>query len=340
MEFLLHPVTMTLVMSAILVTLQVLGQAALAKLTPEQATRWPALALPALLVVMTSIVVVPTINHLWAERRDVQNEERVHHRDLDAQRREVRDAHLDRLRPLLLSDSKKLLQLSSRLAVDGTAIGGLFVDDYESRLDHEFWYPEVVYRDLAAHFPDYAKVRERVRGEVFEQQKEFHELERLATELAQKIVKDFIDNERAAESPRTNVGGLMALRLERAARRDATSQSDDISSIAVTRARHCIGIGKGMNLDVGVDPGGHGAWAYTDDAGGSQGGPIAPPAYLVRRMEAYKAFRPTERFKASCDTVKERYKRLATELRTLSTEAAIAAESPALFGDCSYVRLF
>jgi hypothetical protein len=140
MEFLLHPVTMTLVMSAILVTLQVLGQAALAKLTPEQATRWPALALPALLVVMTSIVVVPTINHLWAERRDVQNEERVHHRDLDAQRREVRDAHLDRLRPLLLSDSKKLLQLSSRLAVDGTAIGGLFVDDYESRLDHEFWY--------------------------------------------------------------------------------------------------------------------------------------------------------------------------------------------------------
>ncbi|HLG55206.1 MAG TPA: hypothetical protein VI485_07735 [Vicinamibacterales bacterium] len=298
MEFLLHPVTATLIMSAILIALQVLGQAALARLAPEQAKQWPALAHSALMGVLLAVVVAPTVTNLWSERRDEQNEQRARQREVERQQREVRDAHLKRLRPLLLSDSKKLLQLSSQLAIEGTAIGGFVVEDYEPRLDRDFWYPELLYRDFAAHFPGYGKVRERVRGEVFAQQRETLELQRLASELVE------------------------------------IEPHDEALSIAATLVRHCMGTGKGMSLE--IDPAG--GYLYTDD-GAPEKGRGDPPPNLIRRVQTYRAFKPTEPFKASCDTVRERYKRLATELRTLSTEAAIAAESAALFGECSYVRL-
>ena len=152
MEFFLHPMTATLVMSAILIAMQVLGQVALARLTPEQAKEWPAYAHTALMAVLLAVVVVPTVNNLWAERRDEQNEQRARQREDERQQREVRDAHLERLRPLLRNDSKKLLQLSSQVAVEGTAMGGWLVDDYEPRLDSDYWYPELLYRDLRCTF--------------------------------------------------------------------------------------------------------------------------------------------------------------------------------------------
>jgi hypothetical protein len=256
------------------------------------------LGLAAVQVVLLAVVVVPTVNNLWAERRDVQNEQRARERDLESQRREVRHAHLERLRPILLSDGKKLLQLSSQLAIEGTAFGGFLVEDYEPRLDSDFWYPDVLYRDLAAHFPDYGKVRERLRGEVFAQQKEYVALQRLAIEL---------------------------VKIE---------PQDEANMIAVTLVRHCMGTGKGMNLE--IDPAG--GYLYTDD--GAPGKSLGdPPSHLVRRVQVYKAFRPTDAFETSCDRLGQRYKRLATELRALSTEAMIAAESAALLGECSYVRL-
>jgi hypothetical protein len=103
---------MTLVMSAALIAMQVLGQVAFAKLTPEQEKRWPAFGVAALLTVLPAVVVVPTINNLWAERPDEQNEERARKRDLERQRQEVRNQHLERLRRLLRSDSEKLLQMA------------------------------------------------------------------------------------------------------------------------------------------------------------------------------------------------------------------------------------
>ena len=95
---------------------------------------------------------VPTITNLWAERRDEQNEQRAQRREaererlaqqrevererltqqrevegqrlaqereVDRQRREVRDAHLERLRPLRLAESKNLLQPSSAVVPVG-----------------------------------------------------------------------------------------------------------------------------------------------------------------------------------------------------------------------------
>jgi hypothetical protein len=297
MELLLHPVTVTLGMSAALITIQVLGQAALAKLTPEQAKQWPAFAVAAFNIVVVAVVVVPTVNSLWSERRDERNEQRARQREVERQQREVRDAHLERLRPLLLSDSKKLLQLSNQLAIEGTAIGGFLLKDYEQGLDHDYWYPELLYRDFAAHFTAYGKVRERVREEVFAQQKGVYELQSLAIELVKFEPKD------------------------------------EAISIAITLVRQCLGTGKAMNLE--IKPNGY---VYTDSGAAQQGGGDPPPN-LVRRVQAYKAFKPTQAFKASCDTAREPYGRLATELRTLSAEAAIAAESPALFGECPYVRL-
>jgi hypothetical protein len=283
-------------MSGVLIAMQVLGQVAVARLTPEQASQWPAVATTTLMAVLLAVVVVPTVNNLWSERRDEQNEQRARQREVERQQREVRDAHLERLRPLLRNDSKKLLQLSSQVAGEGTAMGGWLVDDYEPQLDRDFWYPELIYRDLAAHFPVYVKVRERLRGEVFAQQKEILTLQRLAIEIVE-------------------------------------IEPQDEASIVVTLVRHCLGTAKGMNLE--IDAGGY---LYTDD-GAPGRGRGDPPPNLVRRVQTYKAFKPTEPFKASCDTVRKQYKPLAAELKTLSTEAAIAAESAALFGECSYVRL-
>ncbi len=296
--FLLHPITATLGMSAILIVMQVLGQIALARLTPAQTKQWPALAHTALMGVLLGVVVVPTVNNLWSERRDEKNEQRARQREVERQQLEVRDAHLERLRPLLLSDSKKLLQLSSQLAIEGTAIGGFLLKDYEQGLDRDYWYPELLYRDLAAHFPAYGEVRERVREDVFAQQKGVFDLQSLALESVR------------------------------------TEPQDEAISIAITLVKQCLGTGKGMNLE--IDPAG--GYLYTD-AGAPERGQGDPPPNLVRRVRAYKAFKPTDAFKKSCDTATERYKRLATELRTLSAAAAIAAESPALSGDCAYVRL-
>ena len=128
-------------MSAILIALQVLGQAALAKLAPEQAKQWPALAHTALMGVLLTVVVVPTVNNLWAERRDVQNEQRARQLALENRGQDVRDAHLERLRPLLFSDGKQLLELSSRLAHEHAAMSGFRIEDYEDPLDRTFWYP-------------------------------------------------------------------------------------------------------------------------------------------------------------------------------------------------------
>jgi hypothetical protein len=298
MGFFLHPVTATLIMAAIIIALHVTGLIVIARLTPEEAKKWPAVTHTVFITVLTGVVVIPTITNLWAERRDNRNEQRAEQRARESQRLQVRDAHLERLRPLLLSDSKKLLQLSTQLAIEGAAIGGFLVEGYEPRLDSDYWYPELLYRDLTAHFPGYGKVRERVRGEVFAQQKEILELQRLAIELVE------------------------------------IEPQDEVLTISMTLVRHCTGTGKGMNLE--IDPAG--GYLYTDD-GAPEKGRGDPSPNLVRRVQAYKAFKPTEPFKASCDTVRERSKRLATELRALSTEAAIAAESAALFGECSYVRL-
>jgi hypothetical protein len=259
MELLLHPVTVTLLMSAVLIALHVVGQIAIAKLTPEEAKKWPVLAQAAFITVLTSVAVIPTITNLWAERRDEQSERRAQQRDRDSQRLQVRAAHLDRLRPLLLSDSRKLLQLSNQLAIEGTAIGGFLIENYEQPLDQTYWYPEVLYRDLATHFPTYGKIRDRLRGEVLAQQKDTVEIQRLAMDFAK------------------------------------TEPPDEVIAIALTIAKHCTGIGKGMSLE--VDPAG--GYLYTDD-GAPQRGSGDPPAGLIRRIEAYKAFKPTESFSASC----------------------------------------
>ncbi len=299
MEFFLHPVTLTLVMSAVLIAMHVVGQIAIANLTPEDAKKWPALAQAIFITVVTAVVAAPTVTNLWAERRDVQNEERARQRDRESQRREVRDVHLERLRPLLLSDSKQLLQLSNQLAIEGTAIGGFLVENYERPIDQTYWYPEILYRDLATHFPDYGTVRERVRGEVLAQQKETLEIQRLASE---------------------------SIKIR--------PQDGNADGVAVAIVRQCMGTGNGISLE--IDATGH----YTfNDGGARQTGVGEPPRYVVTALQAYRAFKPTDSFKASCNTLRERAKRLATELRTLAVDAAVAAESPALFGECRYVRM-
>jgi hypothetical protein len=297
MDVLTHPVSVTILMLAALVSMQAAGQIAIAKLAPEQGKGWAALALTALTATAIPVAVAPTLTNLWAERRDEQNEQRARQRESERQQREVRAAHLERLRPLLLSDNKKLLQLSSQMAMEGSAIGGWLLKDLEQGLDRDYWYPQLLYRDFALHFPAYDKVRERVREEVFAQQKGVFDLQSRALEMV-KI-----------EPP------------------------DEALIIAMTFVRQCMGTGKGMNLE--IDAGGY---VYTD-SGAAQRGRGDPPPNLVRRVQAYKAFKPTEAFNASCNVATERYKRLASELRTLSTEAAIAAESAALFGECPYVRL-
>lgn len=297
MEFLVHPITVTLVMSAILIFMQVAGQVIVARLTPEQAKQWPALAQAALSAVLLGVVVVPTVNNLWSERRDEINEQRARQREAERQQREVRDAHFERLRPLLLSDSKKLLQLSAQLANEGAAVGGFLIRDYEQGIDRDYWYPELLYRDFGEHFPGYVKVRERVREEVFAQQKAVFDIQRRALEIGK-----------------------------------LDSQDENIS-VAITVAEVCLGRGKGMNLV--IHPAG--GYTYTDSGAPEIRTTGDPPPNLVRRVEAYKAFRPDEAFKASCDTATERYKRLATELRTLSTEAAVIAETFVLPGECTYL---
>ena len=153
------PGTVTLVLSAVLFAMHVVGQIAIANLTPEDANKRPALGVAIFITVVTAVVAAPTITNLWAERRDVQNEQRARQRDRESQRRQVRDVHLERLRPLLLADSKQLLQLSSQLAIEGTAIGGFLVENYEPPLDQAYWYSELLDRDLATHFTDYGTVR-------------------------------------------------------------------------------------------------------------------------------------------------------------------------------------
>ena len=242
---------------------------------------------------------VPTITNLWAERRDVQNEARARQRDRESRRREVRDVHLERLRPLLLSDSKKLLQLSTQLTIEGTAIGGFRVENYEQPIDQTYWYPEILYRDLATHFPDYGTVWERVRGEVLAQQKETLELQRLASESV-KI----------------------------------RPQDGNADGVAVAIVRQCMGTGNSINLEIDAT----GRYTF-NDGGTSESGVGEPPRYAVTALQAYRAFKPTDSFRGSCNTLRERAKRLATELRKLSVDAAVAAESPALFGECLYVRM-
>jgi Tfp pilus assembly protein PilO len=284
-------------MSALLILMQVAGQIALTRLTPAQAKQWPALAHTALMGVLLGVVVVPTVNNLWSERRDAKNEQRARQREVERQQRAVRDSHLERLRPLLLADSKKLEQLSRQMAVEAAAIGGFRLKDKEQELDRDYWYPDLLYRDFAAHFPDYGKVRERVREEVFAQQKTVFDLQGLALESFK------------------------------------TEAEDEGASIAITLVRECLGTGRGMNLEITTT-----GYRYTDSGAPDQR-EAPPPPNLVRRVQAYKAFTPSEAFKSSCDIARERYKRLATELMTLSMEAAVAAESAALSGECSYVRL-
>ena len=302
MDLSFHPVTLTLghVGGPHRDACVLAGQIAIANLTPEDAKKWPALAQAIFITVVTAVVAAPTVTNLWAERRDVQNEERARQRDRESQRREVRDVHLERLRPLLLSDSKQLLQLSNQLAIEGTAIGGFLVENYERPIDQTYWYPEILYQDLATHFPDYGTVRERVRGEVLAQQKETLEIQRLASE---------------------------SIKIK-------TLKMATLMGFAVAIVRQCMGTGNGISLE--IDATGH----YTfNDGGGRQTGVGEPPRYVVTALQAYRAFKPTDSFKASCNTLRERAKRLATELRTLAVDAAVAAESPALFGECRYVRM-
>jgi hypothetical protein len=119
--------------------------------------------------------------------------------------------------------------------------------------------------------------------------------------------------------------------LQRAALAQVTMTRDDNVPIAITVVKVCLGTGKAMDLQ--VDAGGY---RYSDGGAAETGGGDPPPN-LVRRVQAYKALKPDAAFKASCDTARERYKRLATELSTLSAQAAVLAETPALSGDCPYL---
>ena len=111
-------------------------------------------------------------------------------------------------------------------------------------------------------------------------------------------------------------------------------QDGNADGVAVAIVRQCMGTGNGISLE--IDATGH----YTfNDGGARQTGVGEPPRYVVTALQAYRAFKPTDSFKASCNTLRERAKRLATELRTLVVDAAVAAESPALFGECRYVRM-
>jgi Tfp pilus assembly protein PilO len=107
MELLLHPVTVTILLAAGLLALQVWGQIAIANLTPEDAKKWPAIGVAATTVLLQAVVVVPTINNLWSERRDQQNEERAQQREIERQQREVRDTHLELANGMFLLSERR-----------------------------------------------------------------------------------------------------------------------------------------------------------------------------------------------------------------------------------------
>jgi hypothetical protein len=116
MEFFTHPPTVAFLFVAPLVATNVATLWATARLTREQQKQWPAIASIVVVGVISTVIAVPTINHLWAEYRDEKNEQRARQRDLENQRQKVRDQHLERLRPVLLSDT--LRERYKRLAAE------------------------------------------------------------------------------------------------------------------------------------------------------------------------------------------------------------------------------
>ncbi len=265
MDFFTHPATVTFLFAAALIAMNVAAQWAIARLTPEEQKQWRAITLAVVLGVMSAVIAVPTINHLWAGHRDEQNEQRAQRRVKESERLQVRVKHLDRLRPLLRSDSKKLAELSRTITKEGNALRGVFVEDYEQTLDGSVWYPEVLARDLVAHFPDYARARDNARNEVFAQQRETLDLQR------------------------TTAAGL----------RGFARESSYPGRIAAALIQSCLGLG---SMRLSIDSGG--GYSYDDGIGGSRGGGGNPPPELLQAWEVYQAFKPTDSFRSSCTALK------------------------------------
>jgi hypothetical protein len=147
----LVPITVALIVGAVF--LVVVVHWVLAKRFPADHFVKTVVADAAAGIVMAAII-GPAMNHAWAMRRD------LYQREWNA-----RTAHMERLRPVLRTDAKLLLEMDRKLS-DWGHVTQLGTEDIGKRLDEDYWFPNVLDRDLGHHFNEFSATRETVRKAV------------------------------------------------------------------------------------------------------------------------------------------------------------------------------
>jgi hypothetical protein len=243
--------------------------------------------------VVIAAVVGPTFSHVWAMKRD-----------LEQRQWSARVAHFERIRPILLTEAKDLLDYSRRIAEQGHLLGSLQGIEI-ARNEDLMWNRDLLVMDLESHFPAYALARAQLRVDVASHDTRLREV---------------VDRVGAEFSVPAEVGND-----DRAVRLQA----------GMALVHRCSRGGFGMHLEINQN-GGHG-YSYSAGGGGSNGGG-APWPGLLATWDAFRTYQPDASFTSACAELKGRADELSQRLARLANDANTLAEVTMLNGDCKYLH--
>lgn len=255
-------------------------------LVPETPSRTP-MATGFVSIVVAAIFGV-ALNNLYALKRD-----------RDGRVWNVRQQHLDQLRPVLKQESDQLAGLAQEFHVRGFLEGEHGGVRSTAQELAPFLEPNVMSFDLANHYPEYAQSKQRIEA-------------------------DIVNHDRSFSSAVTEAQSELGVH--------------DISSLSAERLAdtflvECMARGQGFTLK--VTPRGQSFSVSYYGATISGSGPVSSElVYFYRR---YRAFRPSQSLKNTCDSLRSSADAIEKQARDLSKSALLQEQETTLRGNCSFV---
>ncbi len=217
--------------------------------------------------------------------------------------RQLRDRHLDLLRPVLKSESSQLKGVADDMKARAH-IAGMANREAQDNPSSRLW-PEPMSRDLEHHFGDYHQAKRDLLSVIEAQDREFR------TALS-------------AVEAQVRLAGDLTLEWK--------------ENVALAFVEKCVGHGDGIKLTV-FDSGY--SFYYLGGSSSGSGGRSNPPRPSPDQLAAFRAFqslRMNAALSSHCDSLKRRADTIIHTAEGLSKKAALLSESVVLQGTCDSLK--